>query len=216
MVAHLGQARGPAPTRQFEFYATYYHAFQQILIKLAIRYYMFYYILQALADRRVNEMLMRKPAANKMAGLTLLETMFALVVGAFVLISTVILYKSIRQSATVSQVMSDMNSIRAGYKSYLSSGYKFDATTDILQLQAVQGAGFLPSTLNNPWGLAYTVSVSNSKYLGYIVIGIPGLDTSGNDPRCNAIWKAAEVTGALSTSPSNVGNINCAFRYRFP
>ncbi len=165
---------------------------------------------------------MRKLAANKMTGLTLLETMFALAVGAFVLIAAIILYKSIRLNASVSQVMSDMNSIRAGYKSYLASGYQFDsALSNTAQLQAVQNAGFLPGTLNDPWGLAYVVSVNNSNYPGDIIIAIPGLNLVTGDPtttdlRCQAIWKAAQTTGAVSTTPSKVDNINCAFGYRFP
>jgi type II secretory pathway pseudopilin PulG len=163
----------------------------------------------------VNKMLMRKPAANKMIGLTMLETMFALAVGAFVLIAAIILYKSITLNSNVSQVMNDMNTIRAGYKNYLISGYTFNADSDALQLQAVQNAGFLPSTLNDPWGLPYFVSLTNSHYPGYIIIGIPGLDLSSKDPRCMAIWKAAQTTGALSTNYTWVG-YNCAFLYRFP
>lgn len=158
---------------------------------------------------------MRKLAANKMTGLTLLETMFALAVGAFVLIAAIILYKSIRLNASVSQVMSDMNSIRAGYKSYLASGYQFNASDDAAQLLAVQNAGFLPNPLNDPWGLPYAVSLTNSHYLGSIVISIPGLDLSSKDPRCNAIWKAAQTTGAQSTN-NNWAGYNCAFLYRFP
>jgi type II secretory pathway pseudopilin PulG len=166
----------------------------------------------------VNGMLMRKPAANKMTGLTLLETMFALAVGAFVLIAAVILYKSIRLNASVNQVMSDMNSIRAGYKSYLASGYQFNASDDAAQLLAVQNAGFLPSPLNDPWGLPYAASLT--LYPGYLTVIIPGLnkvtpDPTTTDPRCQAIWKAAQTTGALSTNSSTV-KFNCAFRYRFP
>lgn len=173
---------------------------------------MFYYSMQSLAERMVHKMLMRKSAA-KMTGATLLETMFTLAVGAFVLIAAVVLYKSIRLNSNVSQVMSDMNTIRVGYKNYLTSGYKFDAKSDADQLKAVQTAGFLPSTLNDPWGLSYVVSLT--LYSGYITIAIPGLDLSSKDYRCNAIWKAAQVTGALSTDYQKV-NYNCAFLYRFP
>ncbi len=178
---------------------------------------MFYYSMQSLADKMVNQMLMKKPTA-KMKGLTLLETMFALAVGAFVLIAAVILYKSIRLNANVGQVMSDMNSIRAGYKSYLASGYQFNAATDGAQLLAVQNAGFLPTTLNDPWGLPYFVSLT--LYPGYITVALPGLNRATTDPtttdfRCQAIWKAASTTGAQPTDPSAVG-YNCAFIYRFP
>ncbi len=160
-------------------------------------------------------MLLRKPATNKMTGLTLLETMFALAVGAFVLLAAIILYKSITLNSNVNQVMNDMNTIRAGYKNYFVSGYTFNAADDAAQLLAVQNAGFLPSTLNDPWGLPYFVSVANSHYPGKIIIGIPGLDLSSKDPRCNAIWKAAQTIGAQSTNYSWVG-YNCAFQYRFP
>ncbi len=165
----------------------------------------------------MNEMLMRKPAANKMTGLTLLESMFALAVGAFVLIAAIILYKSIRLNANVNQVMSDMNSIRAGYKSYLASGYQLNASNDALQLQAVQNAGFLPNPLNDPWGSAYVVSLT--KYPGNIMIAIVGLGTSrygpDPDPRCDAIWAAVQTTGGYSTTPDG-SDYNCAFLYRFP
>jgi type II secretory pathway pseudopilin PulG len=155
-----------------------------------------------------------------MKGLTLLETMFALAVGAFVLIAVVIVYKSIRQSANVSQTMTDLNAIRAGYKSYLASGYKFDTTlSSEAQLQAVQDAGFLPDPLNTPWGQPYVVSLT--KYSGYITIAIPGLNKvnqdnpSAGDGRCQAIWKAAQASGGLATEPATAG-YDCAFNYRFP
>jgi type II secretory pathway pseudopilin PulG len=165
----------------------------------------------------VNEMLMNKPAANKMTGLTLLETMLALAVGTVVLVGAIIFYQSTRQNANVSKTMSDMNAIRTGYKSYLASGYQFNASTDALQLQAVQDAGFLPNPLNNAWGQAYAVSVNNSTYPGYIVIGIPGLDAATNKPSnntCQTIYIAVQATSGLSATPA--GNIKCGFRYRFP
>lgn len=159
----------------------------------------------------VYKMLMRKSAA-KMTGLTLLESLFVLAIGAVVLFAVIILYKSITLNANVSQVMSDMNSIRAGYKAYRASNYTFNAKNDADQLQAVQVAGFLPSILNDPWGLPYVVSLS--WYGGYITIAIPGLDVVGTDSRCTAIWKAAQATGASSVRLSS--GYNCAFRYRFP
>lgn len=163
-------------------------------------------------------MLMDKPAAHKMTGLTLLETMFALAVSALVLIGVIIFYQSTRLNAGVSKTMTDMNAIRTGYKSYLVSGYNFDsALNDTEQLQAVQNAGFLPNPLNNAWGQAYIVSLT--KYPGYIVIAIPGLGTTkwGSDPdsRCDAIWAMVRTTGGYSTNLAGT-DYNCAFRYRFP
>lgn len=164
-------------------------------------------------------MLMRKPAADKMAGVTMLETMLAVAVGTLVLVGAIIFYQSTRQNADLNKTLTDMNAIRTGYKSYLNSGYQFNASTPALQLQAVQNAGFLPSTLNDAWGQAYTVSVSNSKYPGYIVIGIPGIGLATTTPTvsvCQTIYIAVQATGGLSTSPGSVDNIQCAFRYRFP
>ena len=165
----------------------------------------------------VNGMLLRKPAANKMTGLTLLETMFAVAVGAVVLMGTVIFYQSTRQNANVSKTMTDMNAIRTGYKSYLTSGYQFNASTDAAQLLAVQNAGFLPNPLNDAWGQAYVVSLT--EYSGYITIGIPGLGTtqygSAPDSRCDAIWAIVQNTGGYSTELSG-SDYNCAFLYRFP
>jgi type II secretory pathway pseudopilin PulG len=165
----------------------------------------------------VNEMLMNKPVVNKMTGLTMLETMFALALGTLVLASAILFYQSTQRSAAVSKTMTDMNAIRTGYKSYLTSGYQFNASTDALQLQAVQDVGFLPNPLNNAWGQAYIVSLTD--YPGYITIAIPGLGTtkygSGPDSRCDAIWAIVQTTGGYSTNLPGT-DYNCAFRYRFP
>src|SRR3990167_336023 len=107
----------------------------------------------------VNIMLVRKSAA-KTAGLTLLETMLALAIGALVFLGAVIFYQSTRQSANVSRALSDMNAIKSGYKAYLASGFKLNATSDAAQLQAVQDAGFLPKPLIDPWGQPYVVSLT--------------------------------------------------------
>jgi type II secretory pathway pseudopilin PulG len=169
----------------------------------------------------VSAMLVRKSIA-KMSGITLLETMLALALGIMILMSVVIFYQSTRQSANVSKVLNDMNAIKAGYKAYLASGYKLNATSDAAQLQAVQDAGFLPNPLNNPWGQAYVVSLT--RYPGYIMIAIPGLGTTTkqttngdviNDVNCNAIWATVQTTGGFSTTPAGAG-YNCAFSYRFP
>jgi type II secretory pathway pseudopilin PulG len=164
-----------------------------------------------------DKILMRKPAA-KMSGITLLETMLALALGVVILMGVILFYQSTRQSANVSKALSDMNAIKAGYKAYLSSGFKLNATSDAAQLQAVQEAGFLPNPLNSPWGQPYFVSLT--KYPGYIMIAIPGLDTTRNgnvinDSRCNAIWINVQTTGGFSTTPPQAG-YNCAFIYRFP
>ena len=161
---------------------------------------------------------MRKPAA-KMTGLTLFESMFVLALAVLVMAAAILFYQSTQKNAEVSKTMTDMNNIRSGYKSYFASGYQFNASTDVLQLQAVQAAGFLPSTLNDAWGQAYTVSVNNSNYPGYIVIGIPGIGVATTTPTnsiCQTIYIAVQATGGLSTKPGNVGGISCAFRYRFP
>ncbi len=165
-------------------------------------------------------MLIRKPATHKITGVTLLETMLALAVGALVLMAAVIFYTSTRTNANVSKTLQDMSAIKAGYKAYFASGYTFESTlTDVEQLQVVQDAGFLPKPLNNAWGQAYTISVNNKNYPGYIVIGIPGLGVATTTPSnsiCQTIWVSAQTTGALNTKPSNLGNVQCAFRYTFP
>jgi type II secretory pathway pseudopilin PulG len=164
----------------------------------------------------VNEMLVRKSAA-KMAGLTLLETMLALAIGALVLIGATIFYQSTRQSANVSKGLQDMNAIKAGYRAYLSSGFKLNATSDAAQLQAVQDAGFLPNPLNSPWGQPYVVSLT--KYPGYIMVAIPGLGTTKYGPvpdsNCDALFAVVLTTGGFATTP-DTAEYNCAFSYRFP
>lgn len=142
----------------------------------------------------MKRMLMRKPF-SKMEGLTLLETMFAIAIGALVLIGAVIFYMSTKQSANASKTVGDMNGIVAGYESYAAGGNTISSATT---MDLVQAAGFLPKPLNDAWGYAYTVVVSS----GSITITIPGIKgatgTAGSwtgDTNCVAIYNMAQASG---------------------
>jgi type II secretory pathway pseudopilin PulG len=159
----------------------------------------------------MKRMLTRKPF-SKMEGLTLLETMFAIAIGALVLIAAVVFYMSTKQSANANKSVGDMNAIVAAYESYMTGGNALTAGatgtgTDIPKLQTT---GYLPTPLNTAWGQAYTTVVTTSPAAVTITItGAPG----NTDNTCKAI---AQLAGATGTSPSvtQAGDEStCAFTY---
>ncbi len=143
----------------------------------------------------MKKMLARKPF-SRMEGLTLLETMFALAVGALVLIGAVIFYMSTKQSANASKSVGDMNAIVAGYQSYIAGG---NTMTSATTLTDIQSAGFLPTPLYDAWGQAYTVDSTTTP--GVLAITIPGI--------AGATYTAATDSGAASAT----GDKNCAAIY---
>ncbi len=150
----------------------------------------------------MKKMLTRKPF-SRMEGLTLLETMFALAVGALVLIGAVIFYMSTKQNANASKSVGDMNAIVAGYQSYIAGGNAAPSGTTGLAL--VQDAGFLPKPLNDAWGIAYKVELSATT--GLLNIGIPGIALA--DINCKAI---TNMVGTSATAATVTG-APCAFAY---
>lgn len=155
-----------------------------------------------------------------MTGLSLLETMIALAVGAVVLVGAIVFYQTLSRNANVNKTMTDMNNIRSAYKAYYDNGNTLstaiDATTQANQLLAIQDAGFLPNPLNDAWGQAYVVSLG--WYPGNISIAIPGLASAGvgNDKNCQAIARSVQGSGGFVTTPRLTANYQCAFSYRFP
>lgn len=151
-----------------------------------------------------------------MAGLSLLETMIALAVGALVLVGAIVFYQTLSRNENVNKTMTDMNSIRSAYKMYYNSGNVLstanNTTTQANQLLAIQNAGLLPNPLNDAWGQAYVVSLG--WYSGNITIAIPGIGMAGGDKNCQAIWNAVQNSGGFKTD-TWIG-YQCAFSYRFP
>ena len=154
----------------------------------------------------MKRMLTRKPF-SKMTGLTLLETMFAIAIGALVLIAAVVFYMSTKQSANANKSVGDMNAIVAAYESYITGGNALSTSTTISTLQT---AGYLPTPLNTAWGQAYDALAATSPATVTITItGAPG----NTDNTCKAI---AQLAGATGTNPSVTDESDdktCAFKY---
>jgi type II secretory pathway pseudopilin PulG len=153
----------------------------------------------------MKRMLTRKPF-SKMTGLTLLETMFALAVGALVLIGAVIFYMSTKQSANTSKTVGDMNAIVSAYQSYLVSGA--DATKTPPTIAILQTGGYLPTgsggagVIYDAWGLAYGVEWTPAT--STLTITVTGLATG--DKNCAAVTLAVGNAATPGT--------NCSFAYK--
>ena len=155
----------------------------------------------------MKRMLMRKPF-SKMKGLTLLETMFAIAIGALVLIGAVIFYMSTKQNANTTKTVGDMNAIVSAYESFMAGGNTLAKTTDI---PALQTAGFLPTPLNTAWGQPYTATPTLSP--ASVLITVAGIDAAGaggtgGDANCDAIWNMVK-----STQGTVLGTTGCSFTY---
>ncbi len=155
---------------------------------------------------------------NKIAGVTLLETMLALAVGAVVLVGVAIYYASARQSANVTQVVADMNAIVGAYKAYIGRGNTVcgvvSGTCTPTQLSALQTRGFLPNPMNDPWGQSYQAISCSPAGSMQISIAIPGIGPPGSDNTCNAI-KMVVGNSAVPIGPSDcIANPGCGFVYQ--
>ncbi len=151
----------------------------------------------------MKRMLIRKPV-SKMAGLTLLETMFGIAIGALILIAAVIFYTSTKNSQNVSRAVTDINTIVAQADNYIAPGAtalnSLSTNNGGNAVTTLQGAGYLPNPMYDPWGAnqySATVTVtsgSNSGIPGKIAISINSLLAS--DSACNAIATAAQGTNS--------------------
>lgn len=151
--------------------------------------------------------MLTKKLLSRMKGLTVLETMLALAIGALVILAIVIFYISTKTSATTSKVITDMNSIVAAADSYIAGGQpasnlSSDAITPLID------AGLLPNPINDPWGQQYTATVAVSTGTSStITITVPGI--AGGDSNCNAITSATKNAQGV-TAGSGTG---CSFTY---
>jgi type II secretory pathway pseudopilin PulG len=148
-----------------------------------------------------------KKSFSKMTGLTLLETMFAIAIGALVLIGAVIFYMSTKQNANTNKAVGDMNAIVSAIQNYTAGGNPLGGITDLSDLQS---GGYLPNPLNDPWGQQYTIVVASSgSVTASVTITIPGIDMGDNN--CNAI-KQSVVTGSGAAKDASKSG-SCAFTY---
>lgn len=163
-----------------------------------------------------------KKVFSKIVGLTLLETMLAVAVGAVVLMGVVIYYASARQNGNVTKVVGDMNAIMGGYRSYIAQGnmvcgFLSSTCSSLTALSNLQTAGLLPSPMNDPWGQAYTAVSSSPEGKIQVVITVPGIGSADEDKTCNAILQAVnngntlavDATGQVPAMPEGI----CQFTY---
>ncbi len=133
-------------------------------------------------------------------GLTLLETMMALALGALVILGIVMYYGTVSYGSNVNKAVADMNAIVGAYRDYATA---YPVTTDTT-IQVLQDNDLLPSSLIDPWGQAYTTTVSESVPTT-VTINLIGL-AKNTDKQCQAIKQAVQPAG----SPAGSG---CSFMY---
>lgn len=155
-------------------------------------------------DALMKKILMNKPLA-KMAGLMLLEIIFALAISAMVLMGAIIYFASVKQNANINKAVGDMNAIIGAYYNFMTAGNTLTSGTKIPQLQ-----GYLPSPLYDPWGEEYSLTVDpNAKT---IRIGIGGI-AGKYDKNCNAIASLAGATSKDSNPANDSTSGQCFFMY---
>ena len=140
-----------------------------------------------------------------MQGVTLLETVIALAIGALVLIGATVYYTSANQTANINKSASDMNSIVAAFRVY-AAGNTVTADTSITTLQ---NDTLLPNPLINPWGGAYVITVipATSTVPTIIKIWVANLRGPNDDPDCAALGDAVRGTAYY------IQGTYCEFQY---
>lgn len=169
--------------------------------------------------RRVSVMkrVMNKGPLGSMAGLTLLETMFAIALGVLVLIGAVIFFSSGKQSTGASKTVADINSIASGYQSYIATGQSLGSVTETAApgsptagtttgtYAVVQTAGYVPASLTSTIGIPYNVAYSKSDgTLKITVTGVPAKNAT-----CSAI-NSMLVSAGNSTNYGAAATGDCA------
>ena len=162
---------------------------------------------------------MQRNFTKRIAGLTLLETLFAIVLGVLVTLGAILFFSSGKQSTNANRIVTDMNSIVAGYDNYLATGSTGLSGTTVndsscdstgkgeaaCSYYVVSQAGYLPTSLNAPTGAAYTIKYSSSD--GTVAITVPG--TEVGDSLCNAVTAMIPTaTGKVADSGSCVATMN--------
>jgi type II secretory pathway pseudopilin PulG len=163
----------------------------------------------------MKRMLTRKPF-SKMTGLTLLETMFALAVGALVLIGAVIFYVSTKQSGNSSKAAGDMNAIVAGIQNYTAQGYSLTSlgsADSAATLTPLQNNGYLPNPLLDPWGQSYKAVITGTTAgdTAQVTISIPGINSTKDTPADKSCTAIAQTVLGTASDASVAGT--CKFTF---
>ena len=146
-----------------------------------------------------------------MAGLTLLETMFALALGIMVIIAIMLIYNGTKKSGVASKVISDVTAIVAGFDNYIGAGNPGGTPST----SNVQAAGFLAGSGGNildPYGANYDITYSATD--GTVTIAVTGLkyDTTTSS-QCAQIGAMLGQTGSKSGGVVPLAKNNyCAFQ----
>lgn len=151
---------------------------------------------------------------KKMKGLTLLETMFAIAIGALVLVAAIVFYGSTKQSANINKAVRDLNTIVAQTQTYMVAGGVSDlSATDANTVDVLQKNGYLPNPITDPWGKQYTGTftlgsntTATSTTITIVSLGSPTGDTP--DKSCVAIGQA--LSGVATA-----GATGCSFVFTF-
>lgn len=155
----------------------------------------------------------RKMVMGKVLGLTLIETLLALAVGALVLVGGLIFYISATRNSSVNQTVSDMNAIVTAYRAYALG----NAVTTDTTIVTLQNNKLLPNPLISPWGSLYTatVGVATGTTRTTVTIGITNIrgsvGSSGSD--CTAILQAAGPTATQNLGAGFDRQSGCYIQY---
>lgn len=147
-----------------------------------------------------------------MIGLTLLETMFAITVGAIVLIAATAFYDSAKHSANINKAVRDLNTIVAQTQSYMVAGGVSDLSTTTNGTDTVkklQTNGYLPTPISDPWGQAYTgtFTLGGNTTATTTTITVVSLDSpTGDAPDKNCLAIGQALSGVATA-----GATDCSF-----
>lgn len=152
-----------------------------------------------------------KKSFYSMAGLTLLETMFAMTIGSIIVIGVIIFYGVVRQNANINKVVKDLNTIAGQTQTYMTAGGVGDlSASGANTVSVLQNTGYLPSPMSDPWGNQYTgiltlgnnTTGSTTTTITVVSLGSPTGETP--DKNCRAIGQA--LTGVATA-----GTTGCSF-----
>ena len=156
---------------------------------------------------------------KKVKGLTLLETMFAVVIGTLILLLAIVFYNSTKQSANINKVVTDLNTIVAQTQAYMIAGGVNDlSAAGANTIDVLQKNGYLPNPISDPWGQQYTGTftlgsntTATSTTITIVSLGSPTGDGSDpNNPDKGADKNCLAIGQALS-GVATPGATGCSF-----
>ena len=131
-------------------------------------------------------------------GLTLLETMFALAIGALILLGVMWYYPVVRNNGKMVATVQMVNSISEAVRAYAQTpNYKPDPNGSFT-LQTLRNSGLLAAnSTKNPWFGALVVSTSGN-YMGIQFFNVPAATQA-----TGSVTKVGGICGTLATQLSN-------------